>query len=173
MIIGMTGLPGTGKSAIAQQLAVQLPAVVLDKDRIRAALFAPALIEYSAAQDDFCMDVMLQTAAYHLARERSTHIIIDGRTFSRHYQVELLRRFADQHGVDLKLIYCICSDATVQRRLLHDQQSGTHPATNRTWALYQQVKQHWEPIAEPKLTIDTDQPLDSCVQSCMSYLTSH
>ena len=42
MIVIMAGLPGTGKSTLAQALAQRLPGAVLDKDAIRAALFEPA-----------------------------------------------------------------------------------------------------------------------------------
>src|SRR5947209_2269421 len=46
MLIAMAGLPGTGKSTLARQMARALSGVVLDKDVIRAALFPPALVEY-------------------------------------------------------------------------------------------------------------------------------
>ena len=40
MIVIMAGLPGTGKSTLARALAQRLAGAVLDKDEIRAALFA-------------------------------------------------------------------------------------------------------------------------------------
>ncbi len=36
MIIAMAGLPGSGKSTLARQLAEKLPAILLNKDDIRA-----------------------------------------------------------------------------------------------------------------------------------------
>ena len=42
------GLPGTGKSTLARALAERLGAAVLDKDRVRGALFPGALTDYSA-----------------------------------------------------------------------------------------------------------------------------
>ena len=42
VLIAMAGLPGCGKTALAQRLAERLKAVVLDKDTIRAALFPAA-----------------------------------------------------------------------------------------------------------------------------------
>jgi len=69
MIVIMAGLPGTGKSTLARALAQRLPGTVLDKDAIRAALFQPPHVEYSLAQDDFCQEIMLQTAAYLLAKD--------------------------------------------------------------------------------------------------------
>src|SRR5258708_1848329 len=66
MIVIMAGLPGTGKSTLARALSQCLPAAVLDKDSIRASLFQPAYVEYSRLQDDFCQEIMLQTAGYLL-----------------------------------------------------------------------------------------------------------
>jgi predicted kinase len=66
ILVVMMGLPGSGKSALARRIAPVLPAVILDKDAVRAALFPPAEIEYSLQQDDFCVEIMLQTAAYLL-----------------------------------------------------------------------------------------------------------
>ncbi|MGH9567936.1 MAG: AAA family ATPase, partial [Candidatus Angelobacter sp.] len=64
MIVIMAGFPGTGKTTLANALAQQTAGVVLNKDEIRAALFPPVEIEYSTAQDDFCMRVLLDAAAY-------------------------------------------------------------------------------------------------------------
>src|SRR5271169_2362760 len=96
MVVIMAGLPGTGKSTVARSLAERLPGTVLDKDTIRAALFAPAHVEYSRVQDDFCQKIMLQTAAYLLGRNLSPYVLLDGRTFSRRYQREQVLEFCSQ-----------------------------------------------------------------------------
>jgi predicted kinase len=170
MIIAMAGLPGTGKSAIAGRLREELRAVVLDKDRVRAALFAPEHIEYSTEQDDFCMEVMLQTAAYLLGKDRERHIILDGRTLSRQYQVARLDAFTAEHGVPLKIIQCVCSDEVARRRLERDAAEGAHLAGNRDFSLYLAVKARFEPIREPRLLVDTDNDLDTCVARSLVYL---
>ncbi len=58
------GLPGTGKSTLAKALAERLGAAILDKDRVRGALFPGLLTDYSAEQDQLCMRAMLEAAAY-------------------------------------------------------------------------------------------------------------
>ena len=172
MLIMMAGLPGSGKSTIACHLAERLPsiAVILDKDVIRAALFAPAEIEYTTAQDDFCMQVMLETAEYILAANRDKHVILDGRTFSQRYQRDRVRVFAAGLNVRLKIVECVCADASARQRLEHDVATGRHLAQNRDYAMYRAVKARFEPIAEPKLVLDTDAALEQCIQSALSYL---
>src|SRR5579859_6966621 len=98
MLIMMAGLPGTGKSTLAEALAEALPATVLNKDRIRAALFDS--VDYSSEQDDVCLEIMFLIAAYLLRTRPHTTLILDGRTFSRRYQIELVERFAREQRLN-------------------------------------------------------------------------
>lgn len=170
MVIVMTGLPGTGKSAIAARLRVALSAALLDKDRVRAALFGPDQIAYSTEQDDWCMGIVLQAAAYLLRSNRALPIIIDGRPFARRYQLQQVDAFAAEQVVPLNVIYCVCSDATARARLDRDAAGAAHLAANRGYAMYQQLKATFEPIREPKLVVDTDNDLDQCVRQALAFI---
>ena len=170
MLIMMAGLPGTGKSTLSRALAERGGGIVLDKDLIRAALFPPALIEYSQEQDDFCLEVMLRTAEYLLSRNRDLRVFLDGRPFSRRYQREQVEAAAARLRTPLAIIECICSDATALARLQRDDATGAHPAANRGSVLYKQVKAGFETLAEPRLTLDTEQSLAECVRQAEAYL---
>jgi adenylylsulfate kinase len=170
MLIVMAGLPGTGKSTLARRLAQELPALVLDKDAVRAALFPPSEIEYSTPQDDLCVEIMLQVARYLLLKDADRHVIIDGRTFSRAYQVEAVRAYARELDIGCAWLECVCSDAVARERLDRDVARGTHPASNRTYQMYLSVKAKAEPIAEPKLVIDTEGDLDAAVAECLAHI---
>jgi adenylylsulfate kinase len=172
MLIAMAGLPGTGKSTLAQNLADACSGIVLNKDHIRAALFPIALIEYSTRQDDFCMSILFQVASYMLQNDPSLYVIVDGRTFSCKYQVEALDQFAEKIKKPLKIIECICSDETALKRL---EEKGTvgakHLAGNRDYHLYLTIKARFEPIREPKLVVNTDGDLSHCLALCLDYVT--
>ncbi|HVZ18715.1 MAG TPA: ATP-binding protein [Terriglobales bacterium] len=158
MLILMAGLPGTGKSTLARQIAERLHATILSKDTIRHTIFPPELIEYSTQQDDFVMDLLLRTAEYIWHRDPQQIIILDGRTFSRALQRQHVITFADSHRQPWRIVECVCDDSTAKSRL--SQPEADHPAGNRTPGLYDKVKSHWEPITEPHITIRTDQPID-------------
>ena len=171
MLVIMAGLPGAGKSTLARAIATRLNGVVLDKDPLRAALFPPAEIEYSAAQDDFCMELMLQTAAYLWTKDRPRVVFLDGRTFSCEYQIRRAVEYASAHDQEWRIIECVCSEQTARARLERDIREGQHPAANRDWALYQRVKAGFEEIVLPKIVIDTDLPVDECVARSLNELS--
>lgn len=158
----MAGLPGTGKTTLARALALKTAGVVLNKDEIRAALFPPADIEYSSAQDDFCMSVLLDAAGYLLKKNPTRTVLIDGRPFSKTRQLEQAIRAADQSGQSWTILECTCRAETARMRL--EDQITVHVAANRDYQLYLKIKSDWQEILLPKIVIDTDRGLAQCVE---------
>ena len=161
----MAGLPGTGKTSLARELARRTGGALLGKDEIRAALFSPEEVEYSVEQDDFVMETMLDAARYLLQKNSTRIIFLDGRPFSRRYQIDRVLEFTRELAQPWTIIECICSDDSVRRRLELDP---SHPAQNRNYALYLELKRRFEPIAYPKTTVNTDQSLDECVEQALA-----
>src|ERR1019366_431397 len=157
MIVMMAGLPGAGKSTLARALAERLDGMVLDKDAVRAALFEPRFVEYSVEQDDFCMEILLETVAYLLKKHSGLHLLLDGRTFSKRYQRARVIEFCAQAGTTWAIVECVCSEETALSRLSEGRES--HIAKNRTAELYREIREGWDPIAEPSLVVNTDQDL--------------
>ena len=167
MIILMAGLPGTGKSAVARELSARLNGTILSKDSIRHTLFETRDIEYSTEQDDFCMDVMLESAGYILGKHVDRAVILDGRTFSKRYQIERVIKFAERLQQPWRIFECVCSDETARRRL--DTEQG-HPAVNRKFDLHLRLKAQFEEIQFSKTLLDTDQSLARCVHQALEAL---
>lgn len=165
MILLMRGLPGSGKSTIAEALAKRLDAVVLNKDYVRAALFPGNTTEYTTTQDDFVIQSMLDAAAWHLDRRRT--VIIDGRTHSRAAQVDLVRNFASKRNTPCLVIECQCRPETALRRIETDLATGTHPAKNRDAALLAGQLARWETINGWVCRVDGEGPIQQAVDSVM------
>ena len=173
MMVLMAGLPGTGKSTLARELARRTDGRVLSKDEFRHAIFTTQEIEYSSRQDDFCLQLMLETAGYLWSRNPGLTIFLDGRPFSQRYQVENVLSAAASLHQAWRILECTCSDETVRKRLEADTNDGRHPAGNRGYALYVEVKERFETIVHPKLVIDMEQELEVCVRQGMDALRAN
>jgi predicted kinase len=182
IVIALAGLPGTGKSTLARALAPVLGAPILDKDEVRAALFEPHEIDYSAEQDETCMRAIHERVvewadrAHEVGREPSAapaSVILDGRTYSRREQVQALAALAARIAAPLLLVECICSEAVALQRLARDAAAGGHPAANRGPELYRRLRASADPLPEPKLVIDTDRtPLPEQVDRVRAALAA-
>jgi predicted kinase len=162
------GLPGTGKSTLARTLAERLGAAILDKDRVRSALFPGALTDYTPEQDQLCMRAMLEAAVYLTELRQLDYIFFDGRTFSTRAQIEDVLLAAGRAGARWRILHLTCADAVAEERLAtHDP---GHPAQNRDPALYRTIKQRFEPIQHAKLEVDTTMGIDREVGAIEAYL---
>ena len=180
MLIVMAGLPGTGKSTLAQALSRALPGVVLNKDQARAAIFPSEEIAYSGLQDDLVVHILLLLAAYYLDQDPQRWLILDGRPFIRQYQVQQVLDFASAktgrlglyagQEIPLRFIECVCPEEIARRRLENAARTGIHPAANRDYALYRQMKASAEPIQVPHLVVDTVEDLSVCLRQCLGHL---
>ncbi len=170
MIVLMAGLPGTGKTTLAKELSSRLGGRILSKDEFRHALFHPDEVEYSSQQDDFCLQLMLETAGYLLSRDPKKVIFLDGRPFSRCYQIENVISSANSLHQQWRILQCVCSEDLAKQRLSSDVERKDHPAGNRDFQLYLAVKDRFETITYPKTVIDTGQQLDTCIQLALKNL---
>ena len=172
MIVLMAGLPGTGTTTLASELARRTSGRVLSKDEFRHAIFLPNEIEYSSRQDDFCVQLMLETAGYLLSQDAARIIFLDGRPFSRRYQIENVLTAASSLHQGWRILECVCSEEIACKRLERAAGMGSHIAGNRDLQLYRRVKDRFETISWRKTVIDTGETLQQCIARGLVALAS-
>lgn len=173
MLVVLAGLPGTGKSTLAARLALALCGVILSKDVVRGALFPPLVVDYSRDQDDIAMAAVFAAAECILTTDPARAVLIDGRTFSKPYQVADVLALAHRVRQPLCVVECVCADDIAEARLATDHAAGTHPAANRTPELYARAKGIATPLTVPRLTLDTGTlTLDECVRRALAHVRS-
>jgi adenylylsulfate kinase len=166
-VVVLVGLPGAGKSTLAEALASRVPgARVIDKDQVRDALFAPC--DYSAAERDVTFSAMLDAARYHLGRGRM--VIFDGLTFSRRSEVVAVETVAQESGAFVAVIVCDVPVAVAIERCERDAAAGGHLAANRDRDLVRRVAASMEEPAGAYLTLDMTGDLGPLVEQALAYV---
>ena len=70
----------------------------------------------------------------------------------------------------MRLIECTCAEATIEQRLQAGNARSAHLADNRNIQLYRQLQAGADPIPEPKLRLNTEQPLHECADRVLYYV---
>ena len=164
----LVGLPGAGKSTLAEELSRRLPdARILDKDRVRHVLFDPC--DYTSAERDVVFAAMLDAARYHLGRDRI--VIFDGLTFSRRSQVAAAEAVALDAGAFAAVLVCDVPVEVAIERCERDAMSGTgHLAANRDGQLVRRVAAEMEEPAGDYLTLDMTGDVEELAGQALGYV---
>jgi predicted kinase len=166
LLVLMSGLPGVGKSAIADALGERLPAVVVSVDEIEAAMLRSGI------------DRPFETglAAYNAGAAIAEHqlrlglsVIADAANY-----LEVGRQIwcaaAESAGGDVKVLEVVCSDERAHRARLASRRRGLEPFPEPTWADIERWRAETEPWSRDRLTLDSAVPLDENVELALSYL---
>jgi len=171
-LVLVSGLMGTGKTALAHELARRSGAVVVSSDVLRKeqAQIAPSKRRLDAYNSGLYTPE--RTAATYTAMlERARQLLADGTlvildaSFKRRRDRAAARRLAQEVGVPLLVIECVAPAAVVRERLEHRMEEGTSISDGR-WELYAQQQADFEPITELEqtehLVLETVLPLATC-----------
>lgn len=170
MIVALMGLPGSGKTWLADQLQEHMDCVVLNRDIIRDSIFPEEDLDYSAAQNELAAQVTNQVAEYILARNHQYTVILDGRPLSKQSQREEIRDIAQRTGHTLKVIYCWAPDEVVRERLKNDLQIKKNAVANRDMKKYYRIKESFDPIESNHLSINTSNSFPGNLEQILKYL---
>ena len=163
-MIVLVGLPGAGKSTLAEALARRLPgARVLDKDKVRHVLFDPC--DYTSAERDVVFAAMLDAARYHLGRDRI--VVFDGLTFSRRSQVAAAEAVAHDAGAFVAVLVC---DVPLEVAIARVEAADDHLAANRDAQVVRRVAAEMEEPSGDYLTLDMTSDPERLVDQAMAYV---
>ena len=152
MIILFSGLPGVGKTSLANELAPLINAVVLSTDKLRKELISKPT--YTKEEKKLIYNVMLLVARY-LHNAAGVNCVLDA-TFN----TEESRRTAKEKLVNVSseqiyIVECVCPEDIVISRL--KGRKGDY--SDADIDIYRKMKQVYEPVKERErhIVIDTSQ----------------
>ncbi|MCA9531473.1 MAG: ATP-binding protein [Myxococcales bacterium] len=161
MLIVVFGLPGSGKSYFASRLAARLGAAYLSSDALRRELaHKPG---YSSAEKARVYEQLLAEASTYLRAERS--VVLDA-TFHRAARRQAVTELATATGAELRWIEIVAPEPTLRERL-----AKARPDSDADYAVYEKLKQEFEPLAEPHLRLtSTDHNLADMLDKGLKHI---
>jgi predicted kinase len=166
MLIVIAGLPGAGKSTVADDLGRALGCAVLGVDQAEAAMWR-AGVSTSQPTHHAAYLVVDALAAEQLALGHDVIIdAVNGPEAARAQWRNLARRC----GAELKFIEVQCSDEDTHQRRLADRRRRIEGFPEPTWEGVLQRKASFPPWADARLTIDAVNPRPANLQTVLDYL---
>jgi predicted kinase len=166
----MTGVPGTGKSAIADALGAALSAPVFARDVIEAGLWAGGLTS-ERGSGRAAYDVMTALADEELSLGQP--VVLDSVATTETVRAAW-RGVAAQHSVPMRVIECICSDGRVHRARLEARRRDIPGWYELTWSDVEDVQARYEawpatPGDDDRLVLDAVDPLDENIAAALTF----
>lgn len=165
-LIAMAGLPGSGKSSIAEALSRSLGATLLSVDPIEAAMWRTGL-----AQDQTGL------AAYAVAEALAIENLHQGQTVivdavnPVEAARDMWRKAAHALTIPISFIEVICSDRAVHQARIESRVRNIDGMPEVTWARVEERMREYEPWTEPRLVLDSaETPAGELVQVALAHL---
>jgi predicted kinase len=154
LIILFCGLPGVGKTTLANELAPLINAVVLSTDKIRKELIS-SNPTYSKEEKELIYDVMLLVARY-LHDEADVNCILDATFNTEESRRKVRKKLASVSPEQIYMVECICPEDIVISRL--KARKGDY--SDADIDIYRKIKQVYEPVKEKQRHIVADTSRD-------------
>lgn len=168
MLIVMSGLPGVGKSSIAQELGRLLPAPVLSVDPVEAAMWRAGIDR--GQPTGLAAYVVVEALASDVLALGQT-AIVDAVNDAREAR-EQWSGLAHRQGAALRHIEVICSDRALHRRRLEGRQRDIDGFAEPTWASVEARRTTFSSWDEDRLVLDSTAPLPDNVRIAMTHLSA-
>jgi predicted kinase len=168
MLIVMAGLPGSGKSSVAEALGRRLAAPVVSVDPIEAAMWRAGVAR----------DQPTGLAAYVVAEAVADGVLTLGQTViadavnAVEAAREQWRSLAGCHGVPVAFIEVVCSDPVVHRQRLEGRSRGIEGFLEPTWEAVERLREEFAPWTGHRLVLDAVTDVSSNVAAAVEFLAT-
>ena len=167
-LIIFSGLPGTGKSALAEAVGRELGIPVFAKDWLEATLLRSKLVpaETEKQLGSVGYDLLTVLAERQLSLNQS--VILDSVASTESIR-NTWRDLAKKYKADWRVIECVCSDIALHRERLEKRQRRIPGWHELKWSEVEFVRSYYPPWDEERLILDSINPVDQNILAALKY----
>ncbi|HEY7339315.1 MAG TPA: AAA family ATPase [Ktedonobacterales bacterium] len=164
-LIVLSGLPGTGKSTIAELLAKRLRLPIFSVDPIESAIITAGIAK------SFETGLAAYLVAATLADEQiklGNSVIIDAVNAEEEGK-DVWRGLAKKHGVEL-IILLVALERSLHKQRLESRVRNLHGFSEVTWDKVEARRKEVTPWKEPVLELDASRDVEMSVEMVVEYI---
>jgi len=165
MIIAIFGLPGSGKTFFAKQLASRINGIHVSSDAVRNSLKQQT--KYNDAAKMEVYQLMLSLLEKGIADRRA--VVLDA-TFYKESIRNLFRKKAQELNTTLYFIEMQADESVIKIRTNEHRQDS-----EADFGVYLKIKKEFEPLEEDHLVLHTgiEQPESEMLSKALDYINYH
>lgn len=167
-LIVFSGLPGTGKSTLAETIGREICIPVYAKDWLEATLLRNGLDPVINSDPPKTIGYGLLTVLAERQLMLGQSAILDSVAGSYNIRTTW-HQLAEQYHAGWRVIECICSDESVHRARLQDRRRNIPGWHELEWSDVEKVKSYYLPWEGERLILDMIHPLEENLLKARKY----
>jgi len=164
----MAGLPGSGKSAVAEDLGRALPAAVLSVDPVEAAMWRAGVKRHEPT--GLAAYLVVEAIADELLGLGQA-VVVDAVNAVEAAR-EQWRALARRHDLIVRFIEVICPDRDLHRRRLHQRHRGIEGFPEPTWMSVEARRAEFAGWTDDRLVLDSTRPRQENLAAALDHLAA-
>jgi len=182
LLLLTTGLIGTGKSTVADEMAAALGLDVFSSDRVRKKLVGAS--PQSSQRADYGEGIYgedMTRRTYDAMADLARHSLVQGQSvlldasFSKRAERQRVAALAHENGARVCLLECLAPESVLRHRLQAREQSA-ESVSDAQEDILSAFKRDYEPVRAGEwschVRLDTTQEVEHCVQQALAAMHS-
>ncbi len=171
MLVVMAGLPGTGKSTVAEVVGNRLGIPTVSVDPIEAAILSAGI---DADQPTGLAAYLAAETVAESMLAAGGGVIVDAVNAVEPAREQWIR-LAERRSTPIRILEVICSDPEAHRARLRERGRHLAQVADTEAHAVEQSLDEWEPWsgasgAVPRITLDSVQPIGVLVEQAVAFL---
>ena len=168
LLVGMCGLPGTGKSHFASKLSEEVPFLIMETDRLRKVIVPHP--KYTTQEHRRVFNSCYQLIVYYLVNGYS--VLFDATNLNEDFRSHIYD-ISETTAAPLAIVHVTAPKNTVRRRLKErkaNRYSNTY--SDAGWLIYTRMAPVEEPVQREHYAVDSSQNIQPILNQVIDWARS-